>query len=369
MALELIRVLARAGHTVYACDSFAPTLASGSRHLSGHFVLPPPRQQTYAYGAALLDLVAKRRIDWLIPTCEEVFYVGRFHAALAERTRVLAAPLEELATWHDKGAFQQRAAALGLTTPQTTVVRDRTELLTALARTPDYLLKPAWSRFATRIITNRGPRPNPAAVAACQPTPAAPWLVQEFIDGEAVCSYSILHGGRVTGHCAYRTPHRVGGGAGCSFLSTDGAATLAIVQRLTEATGITGQLSFDFLRDASGRHWLLECNPRATSAVHVMQPARLADALVSPPAGPPWLEPPGRYSQLLLVVLGQTPWALAHNPPLDWLRDVVLDPNDPLPALWQIPQVLRFLGLAWRERIDPLAATTHDIEWNGPDAA
>lgn len=358
VTLNLIRVLAEAGHTVFASDTFAPTLGSASRYLTRHLVTPPPRQAPKDFARALWSIVRTHHIDWLIPTCEEVFYIGMYHELLAGATRVLGEPLNLLESWHNKFSFQRRAAAKGLATPATTLVTSPAELRFSLKQTPRYLLKPAYSRFASRILTNCGPRPRPWSVRDCCPTPEQAWLVQEFIEGESVCSYSILHQGHVTAHCAYVTPHRVHEGSGVSFLSIEGSETLALVRRLIEGTAFTGQLSFDYMRGRDGRLYLLECNPRATSGLHLMTPARLAAGLLTP-GTPTEVEPAGRYQQLLLVVLGLP--AL----PRCWFRDVILSPRDPLPGLMQVAQMFHFMGVSRRRGISLIEATTDDIEWNG----
>jgi hypothetical protein len=330
-------------------------------------VIPSPRHASEAFGNALFDIVTGNRIDWLIPTCEEVFHVGKHHERLSTVTRVLGLPLAELDRWHNKYTFQQYAAARGLLAPRTELVRSTAELEAALTRYPAYLLKPAYSRFAARVVTTRGPLAGRCPLASCRPSALEPWLVQEFIEGEGECCYSVVHGGRITAHCAYRTPHQVKGGAGVSFLSVAGGPTLVLARRLLEGTTFTGQFSLDVLRTPDGP-CLLECNPRATSAVHLLRPARLVQALLDPGA-PLWVEPPGRYQQLLGVVLARNPLRLLANPPQEWCRDVILSLRDPLPAVMQVLQVRHFLAVARRRSIGLLAATTDDLEWNGPASA
>jgi predicted ATP-grasp superfamily ATP-dependent carboligase len=367
VTLELIRALAGAGHEVFATDTFAPTLASHARRLRRHFRTPPPRHAPDAFGAALVRIITARHIDWLIPTCEEVYYVGRHHAKLSDVTNLLCPPLEELDRWHNKFTFHQHAAGCGLLTPRTELVQSSEELAAALTRFPRYLLKPAYSRFASRIITNCGDLAGQNPLPDCRPSFAEPWLVQEFIDGEGECSYSVVHEGRVTVHCSYRTPHRVNSGAGVSFLSIDGGPLLDVARRLLEGTAFTGQFSLDVLLTSDGRRYLLECNPRATSGVHLLRPDALVRGLLDPRA-PVWVEPPGRYQQLLPLVLGQNPLRLLRDPPREWYRDVVFSARDPLPAVLQVAQMGRFLWLSRRRRIGLTAATTEDIEWNGPVA-
>lgn len=373
VALELARALGGAGHTVYAADSLPITLAGRSRYVAGAPLLPPPRYRPAEFQAALLAAVERLGVELIVPTCEEVFYVGMAHAALSARARVFCEPLGELAGWHHKGAFQRRAAGLGLDTPCTAVVRSEGELRAALPDFPRYLLKPAYSRFATRIITNCGPMAGRRPLAACQPSPAEPWLIQEYIDGEALCSYSLLHAGHVTAHCAYATPHTVGGGSGAAFVSVEGGPTLAVARALG-AAGYTGQLSLDFIRAADGRLYLLECNPRATSGAHLIEPARLAGGLLDP-GQPTWVAPAGVRRQLALAALPAAagralarPWELGRWRALTrgaLAPDVIARADDPLPALAQIALTLRLLAVGRRRGIGPLAATTDDIEWNG----
>lgn len=373
VALELVRALGLAGHTVYAADSVVPTLAGASCYAAGRLVLPPPRYAPAAFVAALGAAVVRLGVDLLIPTCEEVFYVAWGYAELAERTRLLCEPLADLARWHHKGDFQRRAAALGLATPRTALVSSRKELLAQLPGFPRYILKPAYSRFATRVITNCGPYAARRPLAACAPTPAQPWLLQEFIEGAAVCSYSIVHSGHVTAHCAYVTPQTAGQGAGTAFVAVDGAATLAVANALA-VVGFSGQFSLDFIRAPSGEHYLLECNPRATSGAHLIRRDQLVGGLLDP-RQPTWVEPPGRRRQLSALAL---PPAVARALSRPWRRagwhelvaaaraaDVILADGDPLPALAQLALALRFAALSRRRGSGLIEATTDDIEWNG----
>jgi predicted ATP-grasp superfamily ATP-dependent carboligase len=370
VALELIRAFGRAGHRVYATDTLRWTVGSHSRYLGQHIVTPPPRSDSAGFAAALLQIIARARIDWLIPTSEEVFFVARHYQQLAAHTRVFTEPLDVLDLLHHKHRFQLRCAALGIRTPRTVLARDSAELRAALPCVPAYLLKPAYSRFATQIITNCGPRAGQIALESCRSTQAQPWLVQQYIAGESVCSYSTLHSGHVTAHCAYITPHKVNHGSGVQFDSIDGAETLAIVRRLGAALGYTGQLSLDFIHGEDGLY-LLECNPRATSGVHLINSHALLGALTDS-CQPTWVEPAGRRRQLTLALLASE---LAQ--PRGWLAllrdaarvsDVIFDRADPLPALAQLRAAISFAAISRRKRIGLVAAMTDDIEWNGEAA-
>ena len=367
VALEMVRAFARAGHTVLAADTPRWTMASHSRYLARHVAIPAPRPDPGGFADALERVARDKRIDWVVPTSEEVFHVARAFDRLSSAARVFTMPLAVLAGLHHKGRFERLAASLGLRTPRTEVVSSADELRRALPRFPAYLLKPAYSRFAVSIVTNRGPLAGRTPLDAVRPTPERPWLAQEFVEGDLVCTYSTLHGGRATTHCAYETPFKVDGGSGVQFVSVDGSESLEIVERIGAALGYTGQLSFDFVRGADGLV-VLECNPRATSGAHLLRPDRLVGGIVDPDQ-PAWIEPPGKRRQLWAPLL-----ASGAGTPRRWgalLRslatggDVVMDARDPLPALAQLRLGLHFARVARREGMTMTAATTHDIEWNG----
>jgi len=172
-----------------------------------------------------------------------------------------------------------------------------------------------------------------------------------------------LHGGHVTAHCAYITPHKVNHGSGVQFESINGAETLAIARRLGAAMGYTGQLSLDFIRGEAGLY-VLECNPRATSGVHLIDSHALIGGLTDPDQ-PTWVEPAGRRRQLTLALLASEPAQLRD---ITRVRDVIFERADPLPALAQLRAALTFAAISRRKRIGLVAAMTDDIEWNGEAA-
>ncbi len=379
VTLHLIRVLAQAGHTVYATDTFTPTLGSHSRYLKRHYTTPPPRYAPAAFAAALLRIIRSHQIEMLIPTSEEIFYIARYHELLGAATYVYSEPLHVLNGWHHKAFFQRRAATLGLPTPRSVLLHSRADLEASLPDFPRYLLKPVYSRFGTRIITNTAPQRTSEALAACQPSVQDPWILQEYVSGEPLCSYSTLHYGRITAHCAYTIPHRYGNSSsGTAFVSVDGEETFAIVQKLGAAIQFTGQLSFDYIRTAEGQLLLLECNPRATSGLHLIAPHYLVGGLLNPHQAA-WIEPAGQQAQLApLVILGSLGY-LRRNllRPRGWhaawrtlaearrVPDIIYSRTDRRPALMQLLVWRRFARRARQFNLSLLQATTDEIEWNG----
>ena len=96
VALELARVFHAAGHAVFLAESVRFPLAGPSRAVRKNYRVPPPNADPSGFVDALLGIIRRERIDLLAPTCEELFYVARGHAALSAECAVLAMPLERL---------------------------------------------------------------------------------------------------------------------------------------------------------------------------------------------------------------------------------------------------------------------------------
>jgi glutathione synthase/RimK-type ligase-like ATP-grasp enzyme len=363
-ALALIRRLADAGHTVYASDTYAAAPGSHSRFLAGHFVTAAPRGDPRAFAADVERIAADQALDLVVPSWEDAFYL----AALAHDTPVYTAPFRTLARLHDKATFQELAAGLGLRIPETVVARTQGELRDALGRFPRYFARAAFSRGGVSLLTNEGPLAGHVAVEDCRPTPELPWLVQEFVDGPMLCTYSTLHDGRLTAHCAYRAPRQWEHSTGIQFLSVDGAESRAIAERIGGELSYTGQLSFDFVASPDGLV-MIECNPRTTDGVLLMTSEEL-DRGIARPGEEPALVEPGRQVQLDFAVIAS---ALSQGP--GELRQALGDLRhvpgadrgwrDRLPALYSFLAFAHHERLSRRDHEQLFVAMSDDICWNG----
>jgi predicted ATP-grasp superfamily ATP-dependent carboligase len=361
--LELARAFHRAGHTVFMAESLRGHLSETSNSLAKNFLVPPPHQQTRAFLDALEKIVVENKIDLVIPTCEEVFYVamGRDHfPAFAE-------PLEKLRPLHNKWDFIQTADALGLPVPETTRIETRDSLRSAFDRWPRLVLKPVYSRFAARTLI----RPT-VHQAFSTLTFDAPWVAQEFIEGTQVCTYSVCQRGRLTAHTAYRSDFTAGQGATILFQHVDHQPIFDWVTKFVAATSFTGQIAFDFIETAHGRVLALECNPRATSGIHLLsREPRFVEAFFD--ATMNCIQPSSPASSMLLsgMLVYGLPASLKKRELGKWLaaflssRDTLFDPRDPSPFFLQARSIFYYLMLARQKDISPLEASTFDIEWNG----
>ncbi|WFP75190.1 hypothetical protein [Mesorhizobium sp. WSM4906] len=368
VALHLARLLDSAGRRVILADSPARPIAAASRACARYYRLPPPRFEPEAYAEAVGALARAEGIDLVIPTCEEVFYLALAWRGRAMPAQLFAADIEQLAKVHSKHAFIRLAEGLGLAVPETTLLRSRDDLEAVRGRSRELVFKPVWSRFASHVLL----RPTPDFLDTITPSPAVPWVAQRFIDGDEISAYAAAREGRLKALALYRSLYRAGKGAGIFFERVEDEAARELVERIVAGTTWTGQISFDLIREANGRVLPLECNPRAVSGLHFFRdPARFADAMLEdgPEVIPDVIAP--QTVRLAMWVYGLR--AALRSGALARFRKAMRDgqelldwPGDPAPVKAQWLALAEIAGVAWRQWISLQAASTRDIEWNGP---
>jgi uncharacterized protein YjiS (DUF1127 family) len=171
---------------------------------------------------------------------------------------------------------------------------------------------------------------------------------------------------------AYRPVWRAGVGAGVAFERVDAASgpgrdARAIAERLAAHLALTGQFGLDLMATTSGVQ-VLECNPRATSGVHLFAPDDgLAGAFSGVEA-----RSPSRASARLAIP--HTMYAVAGmKRPADvtrWLSqmrapDALRPPDDRIRISTLLRSVAVQARAARRGRVSLTEASTHDLEWNG----
>jgi glutathione synthase/RimK-type ligase-like ATP-grasp enzyme len=371
-ALAMVRKLADAGHEVFAADDTELAPGSHSKYLSDHFVTASPRQQTEQFVDDVERIAREASIDVVLPAFEETFFLATQHDRLSRTTRLFAPPFATLARLHDKATFQRLVTRLGLPTPETIVATSDEELRAALERFPRYFARAAFSRGGVSLLTNSGPLAGTVEISDCTPTPASPWLVQEFVDGPTVCTYSTVQDGRVTAHCMYRIPRQWKHSTGIGFESMDGTESLAVIEPIVAELGYTGQVSFDFVVTDDGLT-LIECNPRATDGALLMPSEQLAEGILAS-GDETSTVPVGQEVQLDLALIGDGFSDYLRRLPetigdLARVHDAGDGWHDPLPTMYSALAVAHDAGRSVREHEKLFISMAGDISWDGEPIA
>ena len=368
-ALELARAFHNAGHTVFMAESWRGHLSQPSNAVKANFIVPAPRQEKEAFLVALKKIIVENKIDLLIPTCEEVFYIAMGREQLP--CTVFVEPLKKLKTMHNKWTFVVNAVEQELPVPETMLINNMEDMLHAYAQWKELVLKPVYSRFAARTLITPSLK---YASSTLKVNSRSPWIAQGYIEGKEICTYSIVHNGHITAHTAYPSTFTAGQGATIVFRHMDHPAIYDWINRFVKINHFTGQIAFDFIETADGEIYALECNPRATSGAHLLasQP-QFVEAFLNPQMD--CITPRNHNSYMLstaMLIYGLTA-AFKKKQFANWINtfftssDVILDFKDPLPFLLQFRSIFSYLRIARKQGISPLEASTFDIEWNGED--
>ncbi|UNK71314.1 carbamoyl-phosphate synthase large subunit [Microbacterium sp. H1-D42] len=369
-ALDIIRKFGSTGHYVVAADTYAGAIGSHSRYISSHAVVASPRFETDQFIDDITRIVNDHEIDLIIPTFEEAFYLAARKSDLPAAVTLFTGRFDKLAQLHDKGSFQRIVERAGVPIPETVIVTDKEELHAAIERFPQFFARAVFSRGGVSLLTNTGPLAGKMAVEDCHPTPDQPWLVQPFTDGPMICTYSIIVDGRVTAQCTYSAPEQWAHSTGITFLAEDSTRTLEYTQRIIDELDptYTGQLSFDFVNH-HGELYAIECNPRPTNGVILLETAEFLAALAGRNGSTAVVEA-GTERQIRLAVLADAftePVAHLKTSLHDLLEvhDVGHGWHDSFAMMWGPAAIIHGAKLAHGHREQLLKAMGDDIVWNG----
>ena len=373
VTLDLARALKRAGHRVIGVESMSFPLSKNSRGFSEFYAISAPNTSLTAFRDDLLRIIQKEKVDLVIPTCEEAFHVAKIKGDLP--CEVLVDSFDLLNRLHSKLDFNALCKQEGLPAPDSfrvTRFQDAEVLIQKLAW-DDYVLKPEFSRFASKTrILNQKDSIEFLRTSTIQNGTA--WVIQKCLKGPEYCTYSLAKNGKLLAHVTYDHEFTAGRGAGICFRAVANPAIEAWVKTFVEKTNFTGQFAFDFIELPDGSVQPLECNPRATSGLHLVanNPAFLS-TLTSKSAPTEIVRPkPGTEGQLRLAMLVYgLPSVRSFGRMGLWLktffgaREVVFSFRDPRPFFDQFVSFFVLISASRKLNITPLEVSTRDIEWNG----
>ena len=369
--LDLARKFKESGHEVYVAESIKHHLCQYSNSVTESFTVPSPAREKAAYINALSSLIQKYQIDLIIPTCEEVFYISSEIEKLNLLTKVFTDKINILHQLHNKFSFNKMIENTGISVPKTVLISslDEYESLVDEGKiTYPHVLKPVYSRFSsqTKFVFTRE---NIDIDILTQ----RPWVAQTYIQGELVCTYSICYEGKILANIFYSNHYTAGEkGAGISFKAIENNKLLQWVSAFVKDINYTGQIAFDIILASDDSLWPIECNPRATSGIHLFSKSQnISDAFLFNTVISNTSKSKGHPMLSLAMLIYGLPGVRSLASFLKWVKcffvgkDVIFRWSDPLPFVAQFLAVLNFLKISRKQNISIIEATTHDIEWNG----
>lgn len=356
VALTTARQLHKSGHTIYSADSIDFDYTGFSLAVKKRFEMPSVRFAEKKYMERLASIVQDYKIDKIIPLSEEIFYIARNIAVIVEanpKIIVEADHIEKLERLHNKETFSKIAKTLKLKIPKTIVVSKIDEVISYQEKyNEDIVLKPIYSRFADHFLHFKTAQQTKKYFAGKQFD--GRFVLQDFIEGENVSSYSINKTGEVITYHSEIKMNKPGAMGNISRITTPKTIREAD-EKIRNFLDFEYQLALDFIKTPSGELYLLEANPRATMGRMLMKKRHAQFRILA-------------FHQLINGLISKGSY-LKYFKTLMFYPDAVSKWSDPAPVLVsQIGCVGLASYLRFRKKHPGAsfqAYSTYDMEYNG----
>jgi len=226
-AVAAVRSLAKAGHSVVVGSSHSWSKAGWSRFCGATFQYPAPQVDAERFVKAIAERAGQERGGLVLPMTEATTLPLSAHRNLvfAAGARLVLPPHSVVLRTFDKSQTTALAASLGIAVPKTIVISsDEQAESEATKLTFPVVVKPRASEEISDtggVRTSGRPRyaRNPAEFwmayqDVSRRSPAV--LVQEYVSGEGMGYFALLHNGEVRaefGHRRIRDVHPSGSGS------------------------------------------------------------------------------------------------------------------------------------------------------------
>ncbi|MBQ9184125.1 MAG: ATP-grasp domain-containing protein [Neisseriaceae bacterium] len=357
ITLEWAKLFQADGHKIFGCDSFRFPIGRFIPNIQ-YFRLPEIKKDFQQYQKQMKELIAQ--VDLVIPTCEDIFWLAQLELSNEERQKCFMPSKEILLRLHHKyHFFELLPQCENIAFPTTKIINNYSDIIFNQEKT---ILKPVYSRFGQTVIRNVMPE-------TCQKLDISPqklWVQQQYITGESCCNFFIAQNGRLILHSAYKPKWLINNAAASFFEPIIDERIENFAQQFCQSLNFTGQAAFDFIDDGKSL-WVLECNPRSTSGLHIFSGR---------------LKINNNKELSFSGSLKTTPLRIGLSLPLLFSLSAIK--NKQFKKLWQdfrqsedvlsnLPFYAAGLSFAelnlkaWQQKQNLSAISTYDIEYNGED--
>ncbi|KUI99009.1 ATP-grasp domain-containing protein [Vibrio sp. MEBiC08052] len=356
VALEWANIFCRQGHRVIMTDALKQPLGSFLKQIEGYVQTSSPRFSFADYQTQILDIIDRFDIDMVVPTCEEVFFLADI-AKQRPEVDWLMPDAALLFTLHNKyTVFEALSGLPQVSLPSTRLIMDRCDVVCG----QETVLKPVYSRFGVQVISDV----TPQALATINITADMPWVQQQKIEGQPICNYALFEHGQMRVHQAYYPRLCVNQSAASAFQPIDDPAITEFMGAFGQRFNYHGQVSFDFIRDQQGLY-VIECNPRATSGLHLVAPFCQS-------AEPHFVFAQPELASLyhlgaMIFLAGGVSSLFSYRRWQGYFsgKNIMQRYQQDLPPLAPLLSFSELYRQARKQRISLSQASTYDIEWNG----
>ncbi len=369
VALEFIRIFK--DHEIYIAESQEECICKYSRYVRNIFLTSSPRFCFNDYKKEILNIVQEHSIDLIIPTCEDIFYISQFKDEIIRFwTDIWCDSFQKLKKIHSKFEIIEMVKWLEIHTPKTLEFSSKEILKDFIDMNPifQYVIKPKYSRFAQNISSNMIAKSLPVEDLNIDLSNNS-YILQEYIEWIPLCSYSSFYHGKLVSHTCYSVLLSYKNGSATFFQTCTSAIILNFVTNFAKKYNFHWHISFDFIKKNNGDFFLIECNPRITSGIHLLKNENAFKETVEKTllknSISPFILTKKKKAWFFFVNLL---FAYKFSNMAVWFQslftDIVFDLHDIKPFFYQLRLIQYYKKISKEKYISLSEVTTYDIEYN-----
>ncbi len=363
ICLDLLRLFKKQKHKIFLAESHKFHISSLSNTYEKKYHLPSPRFHEDKYIKSLIKIIKQDSIDLLLPLYEEILYISRHLEEFPAHCKIFCPSFEILDELHHKYKFMEKLKQLNITHPKTYLLNSQKDIENLPLIYP-IIIKTCYSRASQSVKTIN----SIEELNNLKFNQNNPYIAQEIIKGKKYCSYSICKNGKITAHALYPVSFTVEGNSCITFEETENKNIFDWIEHFAKTQNFSGQFAFDFIETTNGTIYPIECNPRATSGIHLLYSNdQLVDAflennvsLVKP------LSHTKRQLGCAMVIYGWRSFAIKDffiN--LFKTQDIIFHKKDLKPFIFQPFLFIYYYFKSLYMKMNFSSMFLHDIEWNG----
>ena len=262
-ARQAITALGLKGHKVEICDPDPHCLGRLSRFVSRFHRCPGLGVDPESYFSFVLDLLASRRFDVLVPIHEQGFLFSALRHRIPQHVGIALPSFESYDRVHGKAEFSRLLSELSLPQPKTRIAASGRDL-GEVDRFP-FVLKASIGTASRGTWMVHAPADLQQAIRELEAGGSLdePTLVQELAPGFLEHAQAVFSDGRLIGFHAYRQLSRGAGGGDARKESVRRPVVRGHLVELGERLRWHGALSVDYIVEQDrGIPLYIDCNPR-----------------------------------------------------------------------------------------------------------
>ncbi|MCH9811478.1 ATP-grasp domain-containing protein [bacterium] len=364
--LDLIRSFADEGHKVIVAETNNFHYCYSSKATYKNITIPSPRDNEKGYIETILQIIETEKVDFFLPAWEDVLVVSK-HLNKFPDDVAFTSDYKLVHALHNKWEFAHLIESLGFHSPKTILVKSKEELQSVPFE--NFYVKCNYSRGSEGAIFIRDKK------RVAKNVKKYPVIVQEKLEGEQYCTYTVCHKGKITAHATYPlhyqkyNANKTRGNYCLSFEEVHHQKIYTFVKEFAEKTGYTGSLAFDIFEEGE-QITILECNPRLTSGITLLTPHKELAAAFFNELETPLFPKEGEQRQFLMPsIFFASKTAIKNGSFFPFLKtlfkskDIIFRKNDIKPFFFQPVIGIYNIYLKLKYRKSMISSYSHDLDY------